>query len=139
MSVSFCSVALLTACADFQRSIVAHLRELMAATSTDYTVVLTEDDVPGASVNSRHTTNTLQHSFVGGCCVTFVGGCCVINTASSVYMYLLPQNSAHTVSRTTEQMQAYTGKMKVFFYCSYLGIFGGIAKPAQFESSSFLY
>ena len=51
----------------------------------------------------------------------------------------LPQNSAHTVSRTTEQMQAYTGKMKVLFYCSYFGIFGGIAKPAQFESSSFLH
>ena len=51
----------------------------------------------------------------------------------------LPQNSAHTVSRTTEQMQAYTGKMKVLFCCSYLGIFGGFTKPAQFESSSFLY
>ena len=129
MSVSFCSVALLTACADFQRSLVAHLREIMTATSADNIVVLTEDDVPGASLYSRHTTNTLQHSFVGGCCFTM--------TASSVY--LLPQNLAHTVSRTTEQMQAYTGKMKVFFYCSYLGIFGGIAKPAQFESSSFLY
>ena len=45
----------------------------------------------------------------------------------------------YTVSRTTEQMQAYTGKMKVLFYCSYLGIFGGFAKPVQFESSSFLY
>ena len=51
----------------------------------------------------------------------------------------LPQNSAHTVSRTMEQMQAYTEKMKVLFYCSYFGIFGGIAKPAQFESSSFLH
>ena len=76
MSVSFCSVALLTACADFQRSIVAHLRELMAATSEDNTVVLTEDDVPGASrLQPPHDTTqyTLQHSFVGGCCVTFVG------------------------------------------------------------------
>ena len=51
MSVSFCSVALLTACADFQRSIVSHLRELMAAMSADNTVVLTEDDVPGPSLH----------------------------------------------------------------------------------------
>ena len=51
MSVSFCLVALLTACADFQRSIVAHLRELMAATSADNTVALTEGDVPGPSLN----------------------------------------------------------------------------------------
>ena len=128
MSVSFCSVALLTACADFQRSIVSHLRELMAATSETTLLYLQRT----MQAYSHHTTNTLQHSFVGGCCVV-------------VYLFLaksyvaLPQNSAHTVSRTTEQMQAYTGKMKVLFYCSYLGIFGGIVKPAQFESSSFLY
>ena len=50
----------------------------------------------------------------------------------SCYYVALPQNSAHTVSGTTEQMQAYTGKMKVLFYCSYFRIFGSIAKPAQF-------
>ena len=63
MSASFCSVALLTVCADFQRSIVSYLRELMAATSADNTVVLTEDDVPGASLQppyDKHTTTQLR-------------------------------------------------------------------------------
>ena len=36
-------VALLTACADdFQRSIISHIREVMAATSADNNLVLTE-------------------------------------------------------------------------------------------------
>ena len=106
----------------------------MAATSADNTVVLTEDDVPGASLQppyDKHTTTQLRRWLL-----------CrgVIPRIKFRASYVaLPQNSAHTVSRTTEQMQAYTGKMKVLFYCSYFGIFGGIAKPAQFESSSFLH